>query len=97
LSGKPDKQQRQRAKRGTEPESTGKPTRRWPVQQALILLIGIAIGFALRGAIVADDAEAPPGSTLHPARDATETPPREGATDAYGRSPDHPHYGHAHP
>jgi len=94
LSGKPDKQQRQPAKRRAEPKSTGEPTRRWLVQQALILLIGIAIGFALRGAIVAD---ALPGSPFHPARDAAETSAREGMTDAHGRSPDHPHYGHAHP
>jgi len=84
--------------------STDQPgQRRWPVQQVLILAIGVVLGFAL-SSIMQDTTsrQAAPPATSAPAPIADDDggpgdADDEGVTDAYGRSPGDPHYGHNHP
>jgi len=97
MSEKRSKQQRAQAKLDERSEAADKPAKRWPIQQAIILVVGIVLGFALRGVFVGTDTNDPPQATVEQTPSVTETPESDATTDAYGRSPDHPHYGHAHP
>jgi hypothetical protein len=94
MSKRKQKAQRTRQQTLTPGEPGGERPRAWTVQHTLLamaigLVLVIAIGTG--GALFQNrtpDAPSP----------ATTAPAVPGApTDAYGRTPDDPHYGHAHP
>jgi len=91
------KQPRMETKRQAQRDSAEKSVKNWPLQLVLTLLIGIVIGFALRGVLIENNSIVPSETTVDQSPNPTEASDGGGPTDAYGRAPGDPHYGHPHP
>jgi len=93
------KKSKQQNQANARHEVFDQPDRWWkPRHTALAVIVGGLIVFAagfLVGSSVTEQALAPDATQPDSGQPQTQT--QTGQTDAYGRPPGHPHYGHAHP